>query len=54
MVAAVSMNTIWNRNRAAMDTDPAVWAKMIIGMEGGMIGPMTAEASAMDVAVSFL
>ena len=42
------------RNRAAMDTDPAVWAKMIIGMEGGMIGPMTAEASAMAVAVSFL
>ena len=42
------------RNRAAMETEPAVWAKMIMGMEGGMIGPMTAEARAMEVAVSRL
>jgi hypothetical protein len=42
------------RKRAAMDTEPAVWAKMIMGMDGGMIGPMTAEARAMAVAVSFL
>src|SRR5512146_3187733 len=42
------------RKRAAIETDPAVWAKIIIGMEGGIIGPMTAEARAMEVAVSLL
>src|SRR5512137_808300 len=42
------------RKSAAMETDPAVWAKMIMGIEGGMIGPMTHEARAMDVAVGRL
>ncbi len=42
------------RKSAAMETEPAVWAKMIIGIEGGMIGPMTHDARAMDVAVGRL
>ncbi len=38
------------RNSAAIDTLPATWAKTIMPIDGGMIGPMVAAVSTMAVA----
>ena len=38
------------RKRAAIETVPVTWAKTIMAIEGGMIGPIVAEQRTIAVA----